>query len=129
MRNRQERTRKRALLLFCCVFLLGACATKGVPPVKEIVTVERSINMAREGGAEIYAPLELRYAEDKLKQAKAAMQMEEYKKAARLTKEAAIDARLAETKALSEKEKKSVQETRANIDILRNEIERSQKYK
>ncbi|RJR22773.1 MAG: DUF4398 domain-containing protein [Nitrospiraceae bacterium] len=129
MRNRWGSTLKILLLLFCCAFLLGSCATKGVPPVKEIATVERSINMARESNAEIYAPLELRYAEDKLQQAKAAMQMEEYTKAGRLTDEAAIDARLAETKALTEKEKKSVKETKDNIDILRNEIERAKKYK
>ena len=114
-------------LLLCCAFILAACAAKAVPPVKEITTVEKEISVARESNAEVYAPLELRYAEDKLKEAKSALEREEYVKARQLTEEASINARLAESKAQAEKEKKHVQETKESIDILRKEIERAQK--
>lgn len=129
MRNKAKVMRKSILLSFCCLFILGACATKGVPPVKEIATVEKAINVARDSNAKIYAPLELRYAEEKLNQAKAAFEREEYDKARQLTEEASMDAKFAEAKALSEKEKKLVQETKDSIQILRNEIERIHKIK
>jgi len=124
----REKNKKRSFwLLLCCAFLLVACAGNAVPPVKEISTVEKELSVARGSDAEIYAPLELRYAEDKLRDAKSALAREEYDKARQLTEEASINAKLAEAKASAEKEKKLVQETKDNIDILRKEIERVQK--
>lgn len=105
--------------------LIGGCASPGVPPVEKISTVEKAIQEARESNATVSAPLELRHAEDKLNEAKAAMKEEEFEKARRLADEALLDAKLAEATARSEKAKKTTQEMRDNIDTLRREVERT----
>ena len=62
--------------------LLCGCASTEVAPVEKISTVEKAIQEARDSNATVSAPLELRHAEDKLKEAKAAMKEEEFEKAA-----------------------------------------------
>jgi hypothetical protein len=105
-------------------FMVG-CASK-VAPVENITSAEMAIMAAQESNASVHAPLELRVAADKLNQAKAAMEQEEFDKAQRLADEAAVDAQLAEARSRSEKAKKVAQEMRDNIETLRHEIERSQ---
>lgn len=112
-----------------CGLLLVSCASKGVAPVEKISTAEKSIDVARESNATISAPLELKLAEDKLNEAKAAINEEEFEKAHRLVDEALINANLAEAKSRSEKAKKLSQEMRDSIDTLRREIERTEKFK
>ncbi len=109
--------------------LLCGCASTEVAPVEKISTVEKAIQEARDSNATVSAPLELRHAEDKLKEAKAAMKEEEFEKARRLADEALLDANLAEATARSEKSKKTTQEIRDDIDTLRREIERTEKLK
>ena len=106
-------------------FMVG-CASK-VAPVENITSAEMAIMVAQESNASVHAPLELKIAADKLKQAKAAMELEEFDKAQRLADEATVDAQLAEARSRSEKSKKVAQEIRDNIETLRHEIERSQK--
>ena len=115
-------------VIFCSLLLCG-CASTAVAPVEKISTVEKAIQEARESNATVSAPLELRRAEDKLKEAKAAMKEEEFEKARRLADEALIDANLAEALSRSEKAKKTTQEMRDDIDTLRREIERTEKIK
>lgn len=115
-------------VIFCGLLLCG-CASPGVAPVEKISTVERAIQEARDSNATVSAPLELRHAEDKLKEAKVAMKEEEFEKARRLADEALIDANLAEATAHSEKAKKTAQEMHDDIDTLRREVERSEKLK
>jgi len=100
----------------------GACAP-GKPPVGKIADVESAIGRAKESIADIYAPLELKFAEDKLTEARALMDKEEYLAAGRLLDEALIDAKLAEARSKSEQKKGEVAEIRENIDSLRKEIE------
>jgi hypothetical protein len=109
--------------------LLCGCASPGVAPVEKISTVEKAIQEARDSNATVSAPLELRRAEDKLTEAKAAMKEEEFEKARRLADEALIDANLAEATARSEKAKKTTKAMSDDIDILRREIERTEKLK
>lgn len=109
--------------------LLGGCASTEVAPVEKISTVEKAIQEARESNATVSAPLELRHAEDKLNEAKAAMKEEEFEKARLLADEALIDANLAEATARSEKAKKTTQEIQDDIDTLRREVERTEKIK
>jgi hypothetical protein len=108
--------------------LIGGCASTEVAPVEKISNVEKAIQEARASNATVSAPLELRHAEDKLKEAKAAMKEEEFEKARILADEALIDANLAEATSRSEKAKKTTKEMRDNIDTLRREIERTDKY-
>ncbi|MDO9263982.1 MAG: DUF4398 domain-containing protein [Desulfosalsimonadaceae bacterium] len=100
----------------------GACAS-GKPPVAKIADVESAIGRARESIAATYAPLELKFAEDKLTEAKALMEKEEYLPAGRLLDEALIDAKLAEAKSRSVQKRTEATEIRDSIDSLRKEIE------
>jgi len=102
--------------------LSGACAS-GTPPVEKISEVENAILRARESTAITYAPLELKFAEEKLNEAKRLVAKEEYPPAVRLLDEALIDAKLAEAKSRSEQEKMQTAEMRESIDKLRKEIE------
>jgi hypothetical protein len=107
--------------------IMAGCASKGVAPVESITSAELVLKEAQGSSATIYAPLELKLAEDKLNAAKAAVEKEEFIEAKRLADEALMDARLAEAKSLSEKAKKQTQEMRDSVEMLRREIERSQK--
>ena len=104
----------------------GACAS-GTPPVAKIADVENAIVRARESTAMTYAPLELKFAEDKLQEAKALVAKKDYLPADRLLDEALVDAKLAEVKSRSEQEKLRSAEMRDSIDALRMEIERKSK--
>lgn len=107
----------------------AGCASKGVAPVESMTSAELVIKEARDNNAGINAPLELKFAEDKLAAAKAAVTKEEFLQAKRLADEALVDAKLAEAKSLSVKAKKQAQEMRDTIDTLRHEIDRIQSQK
>ncbi|RJP94378.1 MAG: DUF4398 domain-containing protein [Desulfobacteraceae bacterium] len=103
--------------------LSGACAS-GTPPVAKISDVENAIVRARESTAMTYAPLDLKFAEEKLKEAKSLVAQKDYLSASQLLDEALIDAKLAEAKSRSEREKMQTAEMRESIDQMRKEIER-----
>jgi hypothetical protein len=107
------------------IMLMVGCAAK-VAPVENISSAEMAIKEAESSNAGVNAPLELKLATEKLSQAKAAMQKEEFEEARRLADESLLDAKLAEAKSRSEKAKKATQELRDSIQTLRQEIERSE---
>lgn len=107
------------------VTMAAGCA--GVAPVEKMAKLDSQIASARQSEAIVYAPLELRFAEDKYKQAQAAMKDENYETANRLADEALLDAKLAEEKALSVKAEKDAQKMRESIEALRSELMRIQK--
>lgn len=111
-----------ALSVLLLALLVSACAS-GKAPVAKISEVENAIMRARESVAMTYAPLDLKFAEDKLAEAKALVAQEEYEPAERILEEALIDAKLAEAKSRSEQEKLQTAEMRESIDALRKEIE------
>lgn len=117
----------QVLMLFVLVgslFAIG-CAAK-VAPIEDISRAEMAIKEAQESNGEMYAPLELRLAEDKFSQAKKAMAEEEYDTAKRFADEALMDAKLAEAKSLSAKARKLSKEMSDSIETLRREIQRLQ---
>jgi hypothetical protein len=108
------------------IMFLWGCAAK-VAPIETISGAEMSVKVAEEREAAIYAPLELKLANDKLKEARTAMQKEDFEKARHIAEQALLDAKLAEVKALSEKAKKAAQDMRQGIETLKHEIEWKQK--
>jgi len=107
----------------------AGCASKGVAPVESMTSAELVIKEAKDNNATINAPLELKFAEEKLAAAKAAVSREEFLQAKRFADEALMDAKLAEAKSLSVKAKKQAQEMRETIETLRHEIDRIQSQK
>lgn len=112
-------------LLLACILMLAACASVP-PPTDKISNLEIVINRARQNEAGKYAPLELRLAEEKLQDAKAAVAEGENEEAAQLADKGMADARLAEAKARAEKTRRLSDEMADSVDNLRDEIERNQ---
>lgn len=112
-----------ASTVFAAVCLVG-CAQKQVVPSSEMALAEDAVAEASSAGAYEFAPLEIEMAEDKIEQAKIAIQAKNNLEAKRLLEKAQVDAKLAESKARTAKTQKSVNELQKSIDVLREEIER-----
>lgn len=97
------------------IIWIAACGgKKEIIPLDRIEAVKAAISQAKENEAETYAPLELRFAEQKLQKAKIAMQERDFEKALELAEEATADAKFAETRSRAEKAKKLLQEMQRN---------------
>jgi hypothetical protein len=118
-----------SIAVILAAVVTAGCASKGVAPVESMTSAELVIKEAKDNNATINAPLELKFAEDKLAAAKAAVEKEEFLQAKRFADEALMDAKLAEAKSLSVKAKKQAQEMRETIETLRHEIDRIQSQK
>ena len=105
---------------------LAACGpTK--PPSDLLGAATRNLASARSAGASTYAPLELRSAEDKLRQANAAVAHEAYDDAAVLASESAVDSELAAAKSRLGKARESVDTlTRQNDELSRDAARHSE---
>ncbi|WP_069132079.1 DUF4398 domain-containing protein [Rhodohalobacter halophilus] len=103
------------------IFLTGACASTN-PPTRQLTETETVIRQADQIGAGDYAPLEIRQARQKLEQAHAAYNNEDYEEAARLAEQAKVDAELAQIKTLSGKAQLAVRELRESIRLLEEEL-------
>lgn len=102
------------------LLLLAACGPTRPPP-DVLGSAQDKLRIARADGAPTYAPLELRFAEERLDLARAAMADRDYKVAADLAEESSVNSELAAIKSKSGK-------LRERIDALRQqnaEISRS----
>lgn len=99
---------------------LAACGPTRPPP-DLLGGAESRVRAARSEGAPTYAPLELRFAEERLDQARDAMQERDYKAAAELAEQSTVNSELATIKARAGK-------LRERVDALKRqnaEIERT----
>lgn len=99
--------------------LLVGCA--GNPPDEQFAVTESAVRSAVSAGATQYAPVDMRNAQDKWKQAELAMQKENYEEARQLAQQAEWDARVAERKAQAAKAQKAVEDVQKGIQELREE--------
>lgn len=117
--NTSLRGIKLAALILGSSLVLAGCA--GNPPSEQYAVTESAVNSAISAGGTEFAPVEMKAAQDKLKQAEFAMHEEEYEKARRLAEQAEWDARLAERKAQAAKAERAVQDARQGVQELREE--------
>ena len=98
---------------------LAACGpTK--PPPDVLGNAQQRLISARSSGAATFAPLELRFAEDRFTQAQMAMQDRDYTLAANLADESAANSELAAIKARIGKLRESVDQLKQdNAEISR----------
>jgi hypothetical protein len=116
--NDMTNLRTVALIGFSvCVICLAGCAqTK--PPLAEMQEATRHVDGARDAGASTYAPAELRVAQERLGQARAAMRQEDYDVAATLADEAQAAGDLAQVKTRLGKARERVDaRTRENAQL------------
>jgi hypothetical protein len=121
--------RKRGMhKLFVVVLGLGilwlcGCSGFAASSRQKISEGDKALTEAKGSNATANAPVELKAAEDKLGQAKAAFQKKDYDNADRLAEQALADVDYARTKGTTEKVKKEAEEISQNIKTLRQEIE------
>jgi len=118
-------SQKMCILSLGILVVAGGCAGTGKAPVGQLANTEKLINDAKYENATVYAPLELKLADEKLKAAKAATTAENYALASRLLDEAQADADLAVAKSASAKTQQNAKELSDSIETLRNEVERA----
>ena len=125
MNQRMRRLLGRGLAWIVIAAPLAAgCAGNGPLASTKLAQAERAVDEAQQSGAAVSVPVELRTAEDKLKAARAAMANKDYDVAIRQSEQAAVDADYARARAANERVKKMADEMRANIQTLRQELER-----
>lgn len=96
--------------------IAGCAQTK--PPLAEMQEASRRVETARDAGASTYAPYELRAAQERLGQARAAMKQEDYDQAAQLADEARVAGELAQAKTRLGKARERVDaRTRENAQL------------
>lgn len=116
-----------ALVLGVSAVLAGCASTPA--PTSEIAVSKTALESAMSAGGAEFAPVELKTAQDKLARAEALVadkDNDRYEEARRLAVEAAVDAKAAETRALTAKSEKSLQESQEGRRALQEEMQRQQ---
>ena len=106
-------TKIHAPIVVSLALLLAACGPTRPPP-DVLGKAPQNLASARSAGAPTYAPLELRFAEEKLKQARQASQDGEYTEASSLAQESSVNSDLAIAKS-------KLGKLRESVDSLKNE--------
>ncbi|MDD1014505.1 DUF4398 domain-containing protein [Pseudomonas rubra] len=114
---------KLAALALGSSLVLAGCA--GNPPTEQYAVTQSAVNSAVSAGGTEFAAVEMKAAQDKLKQAEIALHDKHYDDAKRLAEQAEWDARVAERKALAAKAEKAVQDAHQGVQDLREEGMRS----
>lgn len=83
-------------MVFVIMGGMSACGSKGESAQAELATIDAVVQQAINVGADELAPVELRIAREKQRLAHAAMKAKKYTKAQMLSREAKVDAQLAE---------------------------------
>ncbi|MBD8482972.1 DUF4398 domain-containing protein [Pseudomonas coleopterorum] len=110
---------KTALLGLATGVVLTGCA--GIAPVEQYAVSQSAVNAAVSAGGTEFAAVEMKSAQDKLKNAELALHGKHYEQARRLAEQAEWDARLAERKAQAAKARRAVEDARQGIQDLREE--------
>ena len=113
---------KLAALAISSSFVLAGCA--GNPPSEQYAVTQSAVNSAVSAGGPEFAAVEMKSAQDKLKQAELAMHDKKYDEAKRLAEQAEWDARVAERKAQAAKAERAVQDARKGVQEIRQESQR-----
>lgn len=114
---------KMAALAIGGSLVLAGCA--GHPPTEQFAVTESAVNNAVSAGGTEFAAVEMKAAQDKLKQAEIAMHDKKYDQAKTLAEQAEWDARVAERKAQAMKARQAVKDSRQGVQELRQESQRT----
>ncbi|KAF0863135.1 DUF4398 domain-containing protein [Pseudomonas sp. LD120] len=114
---------KLAALALASSMVLVGCA--GNPPSEQYAVTQSAVNSAVSAGGTEFAAVEMKSAQDKLKQAEIAMHDKKYDEARRLAEQAEWDARVAERKAQAAKAERALKDSQKGVQELRQEGMRS----
>jgi uncharacterized lipoprotein YmbA len=114
---------KMAALAIGSSLVLAGCA--GNPPSEQFAVSESAVKDAVSAGGTEFAAVEMKAAQDKLKQAEIAMHDKQYDQAKVLAEQAEWDARVAERKAQAMKAEQTVKDSQKGVQELRQESQRT----
>ncbi|SDP51868.1 protein of unknown function [Pseudomonas arsenicoxydans] len=117
------RSLKLAALAIGTSFVLAGCA--GNPPTEQFAVTQSAVNSAVSAGGTEFAAVEMKSAQDKLKQSEIAMHDKKYEEARILAEQAEWDARVAERKAQAIKADQAVKDSQKGVQELRQESQRT----
>lgn len=112
---------KPILITFVCL-VLTACATVR-PDVSILETAEEAILAAEAAGGDEFAPVEMRFAREKLESARTGMEKEKYEVAVYLVEESEINSELAIEKSRTAKSRRKVNELRKSNAELEEKLQ------
>ena len=112
---------QRILALGLAVLALAGCANDPAP-VEQLRLTEQAVAQARAVGASAEQSPDMKLAEEKLARAQKNMGEQDYKRARIFAEQAELDARLAESKVLTEKSKAQLADLSARINRLRKQL-------
>ncbi|CAI8911604.1 DUF4398 domain-containing protein [Pseudomonas sp. IT-P74] len=118
-----SRSLKLAALALGSSLVLAGCA--GNPPTEQYAVTQSAVNDAVSAGGTEFAAVEMKSAQDKLKQAEIAMHDKKYDQARMLAEQAEWDARVAERKAQAMKAEQSVKDAQKGVQEMRQESQRT----
>lgn len=118
-----SRSLRLAALALGSSLVLAGCA--GNPPTEQYAVTQSAVNDAVSAGGTEFAAVEMKSAQDKLKQAEIAMHDKQYDQARMLAEQAEWDARVAERKAQAMKAEQSVKDAQKGVQELRQESQRT----
>lgn len=113
------RSLKLAALAIGSSLVLAGCA--GNPPSEQFAVTESAVNSAVSAGGTEFAAVEMKSAQDKLKQAEIALHDKKYDEAKVLAEQAEWDARVATRKTQAAKADKALKDAQQGIEELRQE--------
>lgn len=111
----------RLTFILVLTLMLAACATTKPDPAA-FVTAEQAIAAAERAGAEELAPVELRFAREKLEAARKGMESKQFDVAFWLIEESEINSELAIEMSRTAKERRKVNELRRENEVMREEF-------
>ena len=124
-----ERTRRGYRGGVFCIVLAAlsatACASHSPLASAKLAQAERAFNEAQQAGAAVNATTELKIAEDRLKNARAAVADKKYDRAILTAEQAAADADYARARASNQRINQIADEMSRSIRALREELERT----
>lgn len=107
-----------------CVLLLTACATPK-PSEDAFNAAERGIDAAIQAGAEQHAPVELRFAREKLEEARKGIERKQYDKSFYLIDQSEINSELAVEKSREARVRADLAEQRKQNEVLIEDFSRT----
>ena len=107
---------KPILIIFICLALFACATTHPDPAILE--TAEKTIQAAEAAGGNDFAPVEMRFAREKLASARIGMEKQKYEVAIYLMEEAEINAELAIEKSRTARSRRQVNELRKSNEEL-----------
>lgn len=109
--------------IFISAFLLALAACTSIRPGPDaFVSAEQAIIAAEEAGGDEFAPVEMRFAREKLASANKGMEKQKYEVAIYLVEQSEINSELAIEKSRAAKSRRQVSELRKSNDELENRL-------